>query len=112
MVYRNLHKKAWSVKQGTVIFHCNTIVLRGVEFSVCEGGRQRVLREKKKYVHAFVKGFIVDRDDLEIGDTIYYNPYTCEKFMMGEFPIEKCGYVKLWGPNENMRVTEMYEEPP
>lgn len=111
MVYRNLHKKAWSVKQGTVIFHCNTIVLRDVEFSVCEGGRQRVLREKKKYVHAFVKGFICE-EELLIGDLIHYNPYTCEKFMMGEFPTESCNYVMLWKMGENMVVTEMHKELP
>ncbi len=107
-IYRNLHKKCYSVRQnGVVRFYTTNITLKKVKFVVREKGRQKVLRERQKNIHAFVKGFIVDRNDLEIGDTIYYNPYTYEKFMHRDSPIEFYNYEMLW----NMVVTEMKELP-
>lgn len=61
-VYWNLHRKCWSVKalegghKGRVIAHCDKVRLVGCEFRVSEAGRQRVLREKKKNVHAGIVG--------------------------------------------------------
>jgi hypothetical protein len=50
---------------------------------VFEVGRKRVLKEKKKNVHAGVSGFVVDRD-LPM-DQIYfpvtYNPYKNKTFV-------------------------------
>ena len=62
-VYRNLHNGLFSVqqKQGNrwlVVGHVSEIVLRDVTFEVNENGRQRVLREQKKYVHAYVCGYV------------------------------------------------------
>ena len=61
-VYRNLHNGMYSIKsreagtRGLVIAHADRVWLNDVEFIVSEAGRNRVLREKKKYVHAFVRG--------------------------------------------------------
>ena len=61
-VYRNLHNGMYSIKartgkhRGRVIAHAKAVWLDDVEFVVSEAGRARVLREKKKYVHAFVRG--------------------------------------------------------
>ena len=58
-VYRNLHKKCWSVRQrGKVKLHTDYICLKDVEFKVSQKGRERVLREQRKNVHAFIKGFL------------------------------------------------------
>ena len=61
-VYRNLHNGMYSIKsrdkanRGLVIAHAKQVWLDDVEFVVSDAGRARVLREKKKYVHAFVRG--------------------------------------------------------
>ena len=61
-VYFNLHRKLFSVKalegpdKGKVIGHTTYLWLKDVTFKVSEAGRQRVLREKRKNVHAGVVG--------------------------------------------------------
>jgi hypothetical protein len=61
-VYFNLHRKLWSIKalegpdKGHVIGHSLTVILADVRWKVSEAGRQRVLREKKKNVHAGAVG--------------------------------------------------------
>ena len=60
-VYRNLHKDCFSVKQdGLVRCHADNVTLFNVEFIVSKAGQRRVRDEKKKNVHAFVEGFVVD----------------------------------------------------
>ena len=65
-VYFNLHKKVWSVKalegpnKGKVIEHTTNINIANAKFKVSEAGRQRVLKEKKKNVHAGVTGIQVN----------------------------------------------------
>lgn len=85
------------MKQGVVRFHTNAIYLRDVKFIVNEKIRQRVVSNKRKEVHAFVEGILETKIPMvngkfsvEIGESIYYNPYTTEKFMMGAEPIESC----------------------
>jgi hypothetical protein len=55
--------------------------LSSAEFKVSQKGRERVLRDKKKNVHAIVKGTLSDR--LPIGEYRegYYNPYKTETFI-------------------------------
>lgn len=61
-VYKNLRLSTkrdpmYSVMyKGRVIAHVRSIILAGAKFIVRESGRQRVLREKRKNVHAFVEG--------------------------------------------------------
>ena len=61
-VYRNLRNGKYSVRslqgrdKGRVVLHCDYVQLLGVDFKVSQAGRDRVLRERKKYVHATVRG--------------------------------------------------------
>lgn len=91
-VYFNLHKKCWSVKalegknKGKVIAHCETIILKDCQLKVSESGRQRVIREQKKYVHAGVVGLVVSMDK-KVKDTdtlVTYNPYRFNSFVKKE----------------------------
>lgn len=75
-VYWNLHKKCWSVRhKGKVLFHAGDLRLEDCGLSVSETGRQRVLREGKKYVHAGVKGTLSPAvPNHQAGTLIGYNP--------------------------------------
>lgn len=91
-VYFNLHKKVFSVKalegaqKGRVIAHQNALTLRDVTFKVSEAGRQRVLREQRKNVHAGVVGYwdgSVDPVIQEVNDiAVTYNPYKFNTFVL------------------------------
>jgi hypothetical protein len=60
-VYRNLHKKCLSVRQGGIVkCHAENVVLMDCEFKVSIKGRDRVRKEGKKNVHAGIKGMVVD----------------------------------------------------
>ena len=82
-VYYNLHKKCFSIKaltgeqKGRVIAHADAVVLNDVEFKVSESGRQRVLKERRKNVHAGVAGFLVSFSILNgEGLSSKFNEYT------------------------------------
>ena len=80
-VYKNLHWNCWSVRQsGIVRLHTYAIALKNCEFKVSEKGRQRVLKEKRKNVHAFVKGTLTKRGGFTNGDKVTYNPYKMSTF--------------------------------
>ena len=103
-VYRNLHKKCFSVKQdGLVRCHVDNVVLEDCKFIVSKAGQKRVRDEGKKNVHAFVEGFVVDAraTDHVYSDTpwdeLYYNPYECDGFMnnRSERIAEFAGYADM-----------------
>jgi hypothetical protein len=82
-VYYNLHKSCWSVQvRGKIQRHATTLGLRDVQFRVREAGRQRVIKEKRKNVHAFCVGeqvtglrtFLAILGDLRPVE-VSYNPY-------------------------------------
>ena len=78
-VYYNLHKHTFSIQTKTpkgwrVTGYADKLNLRDVEFRVSEAGRQRVLKEGRKNVHAFVIGTLVD-EELETSVDVSYNPY-------------------------------------
>jgi hypothetical protein len=82
LIYFNLHRRCFSVKDlstGLVIAHADTVVLRNVVTKVSEAGRQRVLREKRKNVHAGLVGEVVSLDKPAQVDVFSrrasYNPY-------------------------------------
>jgi hypothetical protein len=80
-IYFNLHKMCLSVRsKGLVIKHADQITLSNVTFKVREGGRQRVIKEKKKNVHAFVKGMEIDKAASDKGRRVSYNPYKAGHF--------------------------------
>jgi len=86
--YWNLHKNTYSVvamegeKKGRVIGYYNLIHLEDAEFRVRESGRQRVLRDRVKNVHAFVIGQMVDPTwaASECDKGVTYNPYRSGEF--------------------------------
>jgi len=89
-VYYNLHKEMFSVRaleganKGRVIKHTNEIALEDVKFVVRESGRQKVLEEKRKNVHAFVRGTWVDDVEFETNGLATYNPYRYSTFVNKE----------------------------
>lgn len=88
--YWNLHRKCISVQyKGRVIAHPPRIVLDDVKFKVSQAGRARVLREKKKNVHAFVCGTISPFANTFEGEAVTYNPYKYNSFVKvdGEVPV-------------------------
>lgn len=84
-VYRNLHTGTWSVRQGGIVIdHPLELMLRDCRFVVQPAGRARVLREKRKNVHAYVSGYVVDSSCAK--EFLYdvcearYNPYRASYF--------------------------------
>ena len=58
-VYRNLHKGCWSVRQnGLVKAHSLEMEVFDCNMKISQAGWLRVIREKRKNVHAFVHGYI------------------------------------------------------
>ena len=104
-VYFNLHTHLWSVKaldgqyKGKVVAHARSIELHDCELKVSEAGRQRVIREQAKNVHAGVVGEVVAIDAVskrypvqfhrlfdEVDDVtrllpVTYNPYRFNSFV-------------------------------
>jgi len=84
-VYRNLHngKLSVQVKQDgkwRVHAHVDDLSLDDVKFKVSQTGRERVLKEKAKNVHAFVTGKVSDHEGLDEAKQIVYNPYKMSQF--------------------------------
>ena len=89
-VYYNLRKKCLSVrKRGLVIDHVSSILLKNAEFVVQPAGRKRVVKEKRKNVHAYVAGELVEscwftRPGTRIWkhkQAVTYNPYKHKTFV-------------------------------
>lgn len=112
-VYYNLHKKCWSIKalegpnKGLVVAHATTVILNDCQFKVSEAGRQRVLRERRKNVHAGIVGVLecYDQDETVCFNTaismpVKYNPYKYETFVnaITNQPILKARRVLMIAP--------------
>lgn len=94
-VYRNLTKNCFSVRQnGRIIFYERTVYLKDVTFVVRPGGRAQVLREKRKNVHAFVKG-LLSRPFIISTKSVWYDPYKVAHFMCGSEEIHHARYAIL-----------------
>ena len=84
-VYFNLHKKTWSVRQGgKVVGHTDQISIKNAQYIVSKKGNERVRREKKKNVHAYVRGYVetlpyIMADDIKF---VSYNPYKNNSFVV------------------------------
>lgn len=87
-VYYNLHKKTFSIKyKNRVVGYANYLRLENVKFVVRNSGRLLVLKTKQKNVHAFVCGTLLEysldlKNNLDYMDTIKYNPYVYETFVL------------------------------
>lgn len=91
-VYRNLTLNCWSIKQGgVVVAHADSLYMTTEKFKVNLASRDRGLTEGKKYVHAFLVGYLhasqttltKDQEGLSIG----YNPVYA-----GYFYLNRGGY--------------------
>jgi len=90
-VYRNLHTGKMSVREagGRVLTHEDQVFLANPRFVVQPAGRERVRREGKKNVHAFVRGelrgFSVGQnlgfDNWQQWEEATYNPYKYDSFV-------------------------------
>jgi len=123
-VYRNLHRQCFSVKQGGLVrCHADHVTLEDCKFIVSKAGQRRVRDEKKKNVHAFVEGWLVDtrkadeivdgqKTDEEImkGESLwgnaYYNPYTCDTFIdtYDASPLETSMFADLYIDPTEIRI--------
>lgn len=98
--YYNLHRKCLSYRpSGGRVRHAHTLLLNNVRFSVQPAGRAKVLLEKRKNVHAFVRGEVAfirnditeDDGDITVGTMerhgyrpITYNPYKYDSFVYAD----------------------------
>lgn len=91
-IYFNLHKKVYSVRhKGKVIEHATAVTVMDPKFVVQPAGRAKVLRDKVKNVHAFVRTddmWTVETDlNYEFcepflpSERIKYNPYMADTFV-------------------------------
>ena len=93
-VYWNLHKKCWSIRHahGKLIAdrpHRSYLEMEDVTWVVQQGGRERVLREGKKNVHAFARGTLIEtkgfshhkRQGRGRAVAVTYNPYKHSTFI-------------------------------
>jgi hypothetical protein len=91
MVYWNLNKKCFSLKStktGKVVAHRQQVTVFNATTKVSEAGRQRVLREKRKNVHAGIVGDVhLDCHQVILwpylvwSRRITYNPYKGPNFV-------------------------------
>lgn len=90
-VYRNLHTGLMSVREahGRVLTHEHVVFIRSPRFVVQPAGREKVLREQRKNVHAFVRGELLGFQQGSLsGFDLYtdwnratYNPYKYRTFV-------------------------------
>ncbi len=118
-VYYNLHRKLWSVRalegprKGLVIHHATSVLLGGdVRPKVSQKGRERVIRDKRKNVHAGITGHLVWHNGTEGTDEVLfpgpetrevtYNPYKYTSFVYSDTLDEFEG--ASWAYMDNRRV--------
>jgi hypothetical protein len=84
-------------RKGRVIAHMEVINLKDVSFKVSQAGRQRVLREKRKNVHAGVVGAYAQFDEMPYVDRrVRYNPYLNETFVdMEGTPVYNAAFARI-----------------
>jgi len=116
-VYFNLHKNIFSLQSrekdtyGKVVGHVESVVLKSPKFVVRQAGREKVLKEQKKTVHAFVVGQLVDAvATTTTSKDITYNPYKYSTFVVRETeqPIEQAEYAVLRLTHNNRPIVEAY----
>tara|TARA_Y100000034_G_C6693213_1_gene305320 strand:+ start:174 stop:590 length:417 start_codon:yes stop_codon:yes gene_type:complete len=96
-IYLNLHK---TKKEGSAVYSVRSmetrrvikhikgnVIMNNVQFIVSKAGRDRVLKEQRKNVHAFIRGELVgcrrSNEPFPIlpGGIVTYNPYKYDSFV-------------------------------
>ena len=123
--YYNLHKQCLSYRPpGGKVRHADAMILNDVTFAVQPAGRERVRREGKKNVHAFVRGdlsWVGAPDDYDYNDNnmrrqnyrlITYNPYKYDSFVMADtgLPIKSATQVVIVGKNIYLSGTGVHDD--
>ena len=89
-VYYNLHKKCLSIRhKGKVIEHAQEVTLTDARFHVQQAGRERVLKQKRKNVHAYISGKLKESFWFTQSPSyvwtarqhVTYNPYKYKNFV-------------------------------
>ena len=111
-IYLNLHKdmfsiQAWNVKKKgwRVYSHMKSLVASSVTFKVYESGRQRVLKERRKNVHAYVCAKHISYApprEKGLRNEITYNPYKGGEFTSRELKLEVVKCHTLYLTNKKM----------
>jgi len=103
-VYKNLHKGCWSVRQGgKVLFHTTYICMHDCRFVVRPAGHAKGIKEQRKNVHAFVRGYLISsraNDSLTEGiewqkGNVTYNPYKQPHFTCGRYAVSSADVVDM-----------------
>ena len=106
-VYRNLNKgglsiqvkteKGWRARDYSLF-----VVLKNCSFRVSESGRQKVLRERQKNVHAWVEGDLISKDEkdfLQCGfSEPWYDPYKTDHFEVDGERVEFAENLRIFSP--------------
>ena len=89
-VYYNLLKKCLSIRhKGKVIEHAQEVTLTDARFHVQQAGRERVLKQKRKNVHAYISGKLKESFWFTQSPSyvwtakqrVTYNPYKYKNFV-------------------------------
>ena len=111
-IYRNLHKNCFSVKyKGKVIKHSTCLILENCTFIVNQKGQERVLKEKRKNVHAYIAAENFKECDKNFNNEnslkkIYYNPYNTSSFIFEENLKTITTSKKILAKNNNIYLLE------
>ena len=99
-IYWNLHKHEFSIVQdGLVVRHLDYFEIQDCVLRVQPAGKDKVRKEKKKNIHAYVQGMpcgSMGGKSYQIGEATY-NPYKYDSFVMvdtGE-PIYEADHIWL-----------------
>ena len=99
-VYRNLHNDTFSIRRnGKVVKHLQNwmaLHLKDVKFAVQPAGREKVRREGKKNVHAFIRGTYLAPSTF---------PHTTSEFK------DKCTEWVTYNPYQNDHFTATVTDP-
>jgi hypothetical protein len=74
-----------SVYFNSPVEHHTEVCLRDVRYLVQPAGRAKVLKERRKNVHAFLTGYLVDRVPVPaMSFDVIYNPYKYSTFVSAD----------------------------
>ena len=87
-VYYNRHKRCLSIQEKVdgawrVARHAEQCIVKNAKFKVSEAGRQRVLKEQRKNVHAVIVGEELNQISYSKvpNVSVTYNPYKAKTFV-------------------------------
>lgn len=85
-VYRNLNNGKLSLRgvdvhNRLVVDHTDRVLLTNCEFKVSESGRQKVIENNRKNVHATVRGEVREFESTTLDTELTYNPFKFESFV-------------------------------